>query len=99
MRVVVKGLTCPVCGCEESNKDVPGTVNIRGFKVCDDFGWWSECLRNHDILKIDGVNVKVDRVWFVEMDNGDILLEIAGQKRLVKWHLGIRHACTYRPRR
>ena len=36
------GMTCPLCGVREQTQ--PTKVNIRGFKVFDEFGDWSECL-------------------------------------------------------
>lgn len=49
MRIIVTdSITCPRCGAGELvNPDAPITEwhwQIRPNKVCDDKGWWSQCL-------------------------------------------------------
>ena len=80
----VQELVCPVCGCPESNPDVPGTVNIRGFKVCDNYGWWSECLKDHGVMAINGKDVKVGTIWFkLADDDQPTLVSIQGHPLLI----------------
>lgn len=43
INIIVRDVCCPKCKSPELRPD--GTLNIRGFKVCDDNGyWWSHCL-------------------------------------------------------
>ena len=43
MQIIVKNVSCIVCGAPEVN-EATGLLNIRGYKVYDDHGAWSECL-------------------------------------------------------
>lgn len=44
MKFIVQEVQCPTCGAGEMHED-GDKLNIRGFKVCTDDGyWWSQCL-------------------------------------------------------
>jgi hypothetical protein len=44
MEIIVRDVECPTCGAGEMHPDGEHIL-IRGFKVCDDDGyWWSQCL-------------------------------------------------------
>ena len=75
--IVVKDVICPCCGAPEVNPKTK-LLNIRGFKVSDRHGSWSQCLLDHE-LSLDGRKVKVGKIWFVEKDDGSCLIEVEGK--------------------
>lgn len=73
-------LQCPICGCFEVNEELH-VLNIRGFKVQDKHGDWSQCLLPHDPQIIDGVEVEITSLWFNQESwiSGRPLMEINGK--------------------
>lgn len=72
MTITVKSVQCPVCGSPEID---PATAHlpameqkllIRGFKVGDEHGWWSECL----VCKEDHGNG-----WWCDAEDGSAIIE------------------------
>jgi hypothetical protein len=44
LKITVREVKCTKCGAEEMHPDGEHVL-IRGFKVCDEGGyWWSQCL-------------------------------------------------------
>lgn len=94
MLIVVRDVVCPVCGAPEVQDNnvgqpfqfVRNTLNIRGFKVGDDHGWWSHCMCHHGTQNINGNDVVVNDLWFVDSDiAGCVLVQIPGHKGLFQW--------------
>ena len=83
--ITVSEVVCPVCGAPEVNEET-GLLNIRGYKVADKHGWWSQCLLAHD-MTLDGEDISspaydLDHrndggIWFVDSEvEGKVIVDV-----------------------
>jgi hypothetical protein len=69
IKIVVKDVKCPKCGAGEMHPDGKHVL-IRGFKVCDDKGyWWSQCLicagaYDENLVPVKNWNTSSGKGWF-----------------------------------
>jgi CRISPR/Cas system CSM-associated protein Csm4 (group 5 of RAMP superfamily) len=71
-------LYCPVCDKPELNTK-NNTLNIRGYKISDRHGYWSQCLGNHKV-NLDGKDIDTGSIWFAESEmRKKTLIEVNGK--------------------
>jgi len=55
-------IVCPVCGAIEVHDD--GSLAIRGWKIGDQYGHWSQCLMKHEAIETDHGDLIPSTIWF-----------------------------------